>query len=261
MKYRIVFIAIALTTAVASVSHASFQNPASPSDEKPLYHPQGNEASVFGTITVNGELPRPKKIDMAADPICIQLNHNRKTESLLANDQRLLNAFVYVKDGDALNTYRFEIPDSEVVLAHKNCQFTPRVLGLRAGQHLSIVNSDATYHNTHAVPKTNQEWNQTQTGDSPPIVKTFMRPELSILFKDNQHPWERAYVSVLVHPFFAVTDEHGSYEIRGLPPGSYKLVFWHEVLGEQTIEVTLHPGENRQLDVLFNNEKVLEAKP
>jgi len=164
-----------------------------------------------------------------------------------------------VKAGEALETYRFEDPDSEVVLQHKNCQFSPRVLGIRTGQKLSIVNADPTFHNTHAVPRANPEWNQSQPSDGPPIVKTFRRPELLIPVKDNQHPWEKAYISVMDHPFFAVTDEQGNYEIRGLPPGKYKLVMWHEVLGEQEIEITLQPNENKRLDVLFSSEKALKS--
>ena len=247
-----------MTCAIALNSHASFQDPANTSD-KPLYHFAGNEGSVSGTITVNGEIPRAWIIDMAADPACKEVNKERNVESLLTNDQKLLNAFVYVKAGEALETYRFEEPDSEVVLQHKNCQFSPRVMGIRVGQKLSIVNADPTFHNTHAVPRANPEWNQSQPSDGPPIVKTFRRPELLIPIKDNQHPWEKAYISVMDHPFFAVTDEQGNYEIRGLPPGKYKLVMWHEVLGEQEIEIRLQPNENKRLDVLFSSEKALKS--
>jgi plastocyanin len=261
MKYRMLFVAAAITLAVAFSSHASFQDPANTS-EKPLYQPSGNEASVSGTITVNGEVPRAKKIDMSADPPCEQVNKKRTVESLLVNDQRLVNAFVYIKEGDGLNAYRFQVPESEVVLEHKGCQYSPRVLGIRVGQRLSIVNADPTTHNTHAVPKNNPEWNQSQPPAGPPFLKTFTRAELLIPLKDNQHPWERSYISVMRHPFFAVSDEQGNYEIRGLPPGTYQLVIWHEVLGEQEIELTLKPNESQRLDVLVDGEKArTSAKP
>jgi hypothetical protein len=86
-------------------------------------------------------------------------------------------------------------------------------------------------------------------------VKTFARAEALIPFKCNQHPWEKAYVAVMSHPFFAVTDESGNYEIRGLPPGTYKLVFWHEKLGEQEVELTAAAGESRRLDMTFDTGK------
>ena len=258
MRYRILLLLVAILLAVGFTSHASFQNPANTA-EKPLYHAAGNEATVFGTVSLNGEVPQANRIDMSADPACQQVNKQPRVEWLLTNEQKLLNAFVYVKEGEALKTYRFAAPDSEVVLEHKKCNYSPRVLGLRVGQPLSIVNADPTFHNTHAVPKNNPEWNQTQPAGAPPFLKRFTRPELFIPLKDNQHPWEKAYLSVLSHPFFAVTDELGNYEIRGLPPGTYKLGFWHERLGEQEIEVTVGANESRRIDILFNNEKLLEG--
>jgi hypothetical protein len=84
-----------------------------------------------------------------------------------------------------------------------------------------------------------------------PLVKMFARQEVPIPFKCNQHPWEKAYVGVFNHPFFAISDMFGRYEIRGIPPGSYKLVAWHEKLGEQETEITLVPGEVRNLDFAF----------
>ena len=255
MKHRILFFTAALTILAAISSHASFQDPANTS-EKPLYQPYGNEPSVVGTISITGKFPRPKIIDMSADPVCIQLNKTKRTEWIVANQQKLQYAFVYVKEGDALKTYRFEVPDAEVVLAHKNCRYSPHMLGMRVGQPLSIATGDPTTHNTHPVPKFNVEWNMSQAAGGPPLTKTFARPEIAIPFKDNQHPWEKAYVSVLDHPFFAVSDKLGNYEIRGLPVGTYKLVVWHETLGEQEIEVTLVPGETRRLDFTFDANKV-----
>ena len=38
-------------------------------------------------------------------------------------------------------------------------------------------------------------------------------------FKCDVHGWMNAYVGVLDHPFFAVTDEDGKFELKGLPPG------------------------------------------
>jgi hypothetical protein len=255
MRYRILFFAATFTILAALSSQASFQDPVNTSD-KPLYQPYGNEPSVVGTISITGKFPPPKLIDMSADPVCIKLSRRRKTEWIETRQGKLLNAFVYVKDGDALKTYRFEVPDSEVVLEHKACRYSPHVLGMRVRQRLSLVNNDPIVHNTHPTPKSNQEWNMSQAAGSAPLVETFARPELFIPFKDNQHPWEKAYVSVLNHPFFAVSDQQGNYEIRGLPVGTYKLVVWQEVLGEQEIEITLIPGETRRVDFTFDADKV-----
>lgn len=254
MKHRIFLFTATLMILAAVSSRASFQDPANSSD-KPLYQPTGNGVTVVGTISVSGNVPESRKIDMFADPVCVDLNKDLTTEWVVTNQQKLQNVFVYVKEADVLRNNRFEVPDTGVVLEHRNCRFSPHVLGVRVGQQLSIVNADPTIHNTHPTPRLNPEWNQSQAVASQPIVKTFARAEVLIPFKDNQHPWEKAYVAVMSHPFFAVSDELGNYEIRGLPPGTYKLVFWHEKLGEQEVEVTIAAGESRRLDMMFDTGK------
>jgi len=219
--------------------------------EKPTYFPTGNEANVTGTITLKGMPPTPKLIDMTADPVCPDISRKPTTESAITNRGRLANVFIYVK-GDRLNAYRFAVPESDVILNQRACYFEPHVLGVQVGQNLRILNSDPTFHNVHPTPKLNPEWNQTQVADAPPMVKTFRRAEVMIPIKCNQHPWMKAYLGVLDHPFFAVSNSSGKFEIRGLPAGTYKLVVWHEVFGEQEIEITLVPGESHNADFTFD---------
>jgi len=60
--------------------------------------------------------------------------------------------------------------------------------------------------------------------------------------KCNQHPWMKAYVGVLKHPYFAVSAENGSFTIANVPPGTYTVVAWHEGPGkgtEKTMQVTV----------------------
>ena len=222
--------------------------------EKPLYQPSGNEAAITGTINVSGAVPKPYLIDMAADPVCVEANLRPQLDDLIVRENNLQNAFVYVKS-ESLARYRFAMPDSDVVLVQRNCQFSPHVLGIRTGQTLQIVNADRTTHNVHPTPKYNREWNQTHPPAVPPMVKSFDHAEVLIPFKDNQHPWEKAYVAVMDHPFFAVSDEFGRFEIRGVPPGTYTLVVWHERLGEQEIEITVAPNEIRNAEFTYDADK------
>ncbi len=225
--------------------------------EKPTYFPTGNEASVTGTISLKGMPPKFQVFDMAADPACQNLNRKPQRDWLKTSQGKLANAFIYVK-GDKLNAYNFPLPDSDVMLNQRACYFEPHVFGLRVGQSLRIINSDPTQHNVHPIPRLSREWNQTQAQDAPPMVKTFPRAEVMIPIKCNQHPWMKAYVGVMNHPYFAVSDTSGKFEIRGLPAGTYKLVVWHEIFGEQEIEVTLVPGENRNADFTFDVANIPE---
>jgi hypothetical protein len=75
--------------------------------------------------------------------------------------------------------------------------------------------------------------------------------ERLVIVKDNQHPWERAYLGVFSHPFFMVTGKDGSYTIAGLPVGEYALVAWHEKFGEQEVKVYVGAGERKNVDFTF----------
>jgi hypothetical protein len=259
MRYPTLILTLLFLFSLISGSPAAVQDHGQETptkSSKPLYQPTGNEAILAGSIIFNGEVPRIMRYDMSADPVCEKLSvDHHDLNDLLISDQRVVNTFVYLKSGEALETYRFEVPDSEVVLAHKGCYYEPRILGIRTGQRLAIVNNDPTVHNTHPTPKYNQEWNMSQAVGSEPFMKSFRRAEQFIPFKDNHHPWEKAMVGVFDHPFFAVSDQFGNYEIRGLPPGKYKLVAWHERLGEQELELTIVPGENRKIDFTFELAK------
>jgi hypothetical protein len=60
-----------------------------------------------------------------------------------------------------------------------------------------------------------------------------------------------AHVGVLPHPFFAVSDATGAFRIAGLPPGTYTLEAWHEVLGTRTAEVTVGPSQAQTTAITF----------
>jgi hypothetical protein len=219
---------------------------------KTAYVRTGQEATLSGSVTFTGKVPKALKIDMSADPICAQGNPDLTTEWFVVSNDRLANVLVYFSAGEILERNSFESPSTAIVMERKGCRYEPHVLGLQVNQPLMIINSDNTHHNTHPVPKINAEWNQTQPEGSPPLVKSFFRPELLIPFKCNQHPWEKAFVSVFNHPFFAVTDSDGNYKIEGLPAGSYKITAWHEKLGEKTVEVVLVPGESKSIGFSFD---------
>jgi len=49
----------------------------------------------------------------------------------------------------------------------------------------------------------------------------------------------KGWLVVAQHPYYALTDETGSFEIANIPPGTYTLELWHETLGKQTRKVTV----------------------
>jgi hypothetical protein len=124
-------------------------------------------------------------------------------------------------------------------------------MAVQTNQNIEVTNSDPTNHNIHPLPKTNREWNESQPPNGDVKVKQFPREELMIPVKCNVHPWMRSYISVVGHPFFAVTGDDGSFSIKGLPPGEYTLEAVHEKYGAKEMKVTVGAKESKAVDFSF----------
>jgi len=225
---------------------------------KPAYASKGDEGTITGKVSFDGPAPELKKIDMSQDANCAAAAGDKSADDVLVADGKLANVFVYLKGGPT-DKFSFPTPSDPVVLDQQGCRYHPRVLGLQTNQTLKVTNSDNTTHNIHPSPKTNQEWNQMQAQGAPPIEKKFARAETLIPVKCNQHPWMKANVGVLAHPYFAVTAKDGSYTIKNVPPGTYTLVFWHETKGEQTQQVTIAAKESKTQDIAYKAGATAQA--
>lgn len=208
--------------------------------------------SVEGRIVFEGAVPAPAVLRMSADPRCVQsAGPNPQSDALLvAEDNGLRNAFVYVKEG-LDPAYEFETPTTPAILDQKGCIYTPRVLGVRVGQGIEIMNSDPTLHNVHALPMVNGEFNHGQPRQFMRAREVFTAPEVMVRFKCDVHSWMAAWVGVLPHPYFAVSDESGAFRIPGLPPGTYTVEAWHEKLGTRTAGITVGPSQAQTLSFAF----------
>lgn len=251
MKLRPVLIWMALIATGAMSVIPSSSSGVLGHQGKLTYQPTGSEGKITGKVSFAGEIPQRKRIDTSADAVCQDANPELYTDDMIITAGNLANVLVYVQSGDMLELYAYDAPKSEVLLAHRGCRFVPHVMGMQQSQTLKIANEDATSHNTHFISKTNSDSNQTQPENSAPLEKKFATPELLIPVKDMQHPWEKAYVSVFSHPFFAVSTRNGSYQISGLPPGQYTVVAWHERFGEQRSEISVGVSEQKNLDFTF----------
>ena len=206
--------------------------------------------NITGRVTFEGTPPANEPIPMAADPVCARENSSGATfDTVVVDNGGLENVFVYVKDG--LGDYYFDVPADAVTLDQKGCRYTPHVLGLRVGQPLEIVNSDATMHNVHAVPSVNREFNFSQHVPGMKERKTFTAREVMVRFKCDVHIWMSAFAGVLDHPYFAVTANGGQFQLKGLPAGTYTVEAWHEKLGTSSQSVTVGEKEDRNITFAF----------
>jgi hypothetical protein len=153
-------LALGLVCLAGSVAcGASTPAPAAPAATAPVVDP-ATAAAVTVTVNFEGTLPAPAMMRLDGDPKCVAENgaRDRADESMLpGTGNALQNVFVYIKDG--LSGQAFPIPTDAVVLDQDKCRYTPRVLGVRVGQPLTIRNGDPLLHNVRAEGKINQPFN------------------------------------------------------------------------------------------------------
>jgi hypothetical protein len=236
-------------------------NTNTPASGATKFTPKGNEGTIAGVVSFEGAVPAAKKVDTSADAACASKSPNLETEDNIVKDGKLANAFVYIKDGTLADGTKvtglaFDTPSAEVPLDQNGCHYVPHVSGAMVNQKLKITNSDPTQHNIHFTPKNNDDWNQSQPNGAGPLTHEFKRAEVLVPVKCNQHPWMKAYVAVLKHPFFAVSKADGTYEIKGVPPGTYNVVAWHEGPGNGTerppVSVTVAANGAGKADFSFS---------
>lgn len=121
----------------------------------------------------------------------------------------------------------------KVTIDQKNCEFVPHAVAIHQDQTLEFKSSDAANHNVNLHAFTNLPMNQIMAPGGT-VEKRLVAERRPLQLACDIHPWMKAYIMVFDHPFFAVTGDDGSFEIRGVPAGEQKLVIWQESAGYTT---------------------------
>jgi plastocyanin len=208
-------------------------------------------ASITGKVSFEGTVPPGEKVKLNADPKCAEMHKDSgglERQPLHVKDGGLADVLVYVKSPVSGS---YPPPSEPVTLDQKGCDYSPHMVTMQAGQSLKIRNSDDTLHNIHPRPTANEEFNFGQAKQGMEKTRVFDKPEVMIPVGCDVHPWMRAYISVLSNPFFAVTKEDGTFEIKGLPAGEYEVEAFHGKLKSQTQKVTVKSGAATSLNFAY----------
>jgi plastocyanin len=190
-------------------------------------------ATLRGVVLFNGPVEQ-KKLPVTIDQyVC---GKEKAAEDLVVGAQRgVKNAVVWLQTPPPGAAW----PSApvKVEMDQTGCVFVPHVVLVPAGGTVEFLNSDRLLHNLHSVSRENPSFNRTQPrGRTIPI--TFARPEI-IRLNCDLHSWMRAWVVVADHPFYALTNDAGEFELPPLPPGKYTVQVWQETLGITSREVTV----------------------
>lgn len=135
----------------------------------------------------------------------------------------------------------------------EGCRFSPRVLGVVAGTTINVKSQDRMVLTSRFYrengPEPVAEIHTVDAGQVVPSEKIAARPGI-VEIRTVQHPWQRGYIAVFDHPYFAVADASGRFTIEGLPPGTYTVKAWHERMDRPVEQrVVVRPDGPAQLDV------------
>jgi hypothetical protein len=214
--------------------------------------------TISGTVKWSGPIPRfldfPVTKDVkACDP------DSKKTTDLdrleIGPQGGVANTIVYLKNitsGKAM-----DLPVQRRHLDQKLCHYVPHILLVPKDSTLDMTSSDPILHTVHM--------DGAATFNLPfPFIgritsRTMSTPGLVHIRCNGGHVWMNAEMMVVVHPYYAVTDESGRFEFTDVPPGTYQIVAWHEgwnLAGkEQTYDVLTERSVQRPV---FGDSKTLE---
>jgi|GEM_PF-833096 len=168
----------------------------------------------------------------------------------VAPDGGLADVLVYVKEG--LPNLPFPAPTNTHSIRIQGYEYQPYITAVQTGQPIRWeTDVNLNFHPTPTNPA-NREFNRV-LDPGRPVEAKFTAPEFFLRTKDDVHPWLFGYVSILPHPYFAVTDAEGRFRFpQPLPPGKYTLAAVHRQAGTETHELVVDASFNATKPIAFS---------
>ena len=190
--------------------------------------------TLKGRIVYSEDAPAAEKIDVERDPeVCGIVG--LVEESLVVHRKnrgiRYVAVWLETRDEIPVHPDLKELPQKAPAIDNRDCRFEPRMLAVRTGQIFELKNSDPVAHNAAVYARRNTPFSEIIPVNQP-LQKKFAKFEtLPVRVDCSIHAWMKAWLIVTDHPYVAVTNENGSFEIRNVPAGEWKFRFWQERSG------------------------------
>lgn len=188
-----------------------------------------NGGTVTGTVSWSGDAPElaPSTVETHAD-VC----GASQPSPVLALGRRggVAGTVVWL---DGIRSGRALPPSPSAEVAIEGCRFQPHVVAVPVGARLLVRNLDGVLHNVRGEPfrgggplASGFSHGLPERGASREIIAE--HAGVTRLVDDAGHPWMLGWVHAFPHPYFAVSDAEGRFQLTGIPPGQYVLRAWHE---------------------------------
>jgi len=192
--------------------------------------------TIKGTVKWQGTVPHLVASEINKDPqVCDPLGQKRRDleRLLVAPNGGVANTVVFLKNisrGKAM-----DLPAPRRFLNQKNCRYEPHILLVPVEATLSVKNSDPLLHTVQMSGSA--DYNLPFVLEGQEITRPMVR-EGRVNLRCNVHVWMNGEMVVARHPYYAVTDQNGNFELTQVPPGDYEIVALHEgwrVVGESAL--------------------------
>ena len=208
-----------------------------------------NGGTVTGMVQFIGQVPEPTRFELRRyyDRVyCGALSDGsgyRLLREVSVGENRALKDVIVTIEG-VHKGKPFELQDTR--LEANICQFVPFVSVMRNDHPLSVVNLDSVSHDLQFYEREREH-----------IFIMFHRPALTkagtsdivrltgnrrgVTMQCGMHPYMQGHGLAVDNPYYAVTGTEGTFAIKDLLPGTYRIKAWHPILGEQAQDVTVAP--------------------
>jgi hypothetical protein len=196
--------------------------------------------TIKGQVVLDDAIPKPKRIVVTKDQDHCLRNGPLYSEDYVVNPKNKGVRWVMVWLLDAKSPTKAlpihpslqKAPAAKVVVDQPCCMFEPHIIALREGQALEVKNSANIPHNVKIDGGDDgPNINPILPGGKSVEVKSVKARDRVIPVSCSIHPWMKAWLWVFAHPYYAVTDADGKFEIKNAPAGEYRLVMWQESTG------------------------------
>ena len=194
--------------------------------------------TLKGTVVFDGKVPERKMIDPKNDRVFCLSKGPVLSDELVVDPKTKGVRWVMVWLVDEKGGNKIPInpklakPADKVLIDQPCCMFEPHVLGMRAGQILVSKNSAAVTHNVNIIGGAD---NPNKNVAIPPgkslEVEGWKASSSMVPVQCTIHQWMNCWVRVFDHPYFAVTNDKGEFEIKDAPAGKFRIVVWQESVG------------------------------
>ncbi|MEM7248619.1 MAG: hypothetical protein AAF533_25030 [Acidobacteriota bacterium] len=200
--------------------------------------------TIAGVISYSGGETDTKAEITKDDAVCAVHGKTIADHALTVNGGKVKDVIVWLdglKEGKPLTK-------RTVTVDNKDCMFVPRVSIGWKGDKINAKNSDAVLHNTHLKLNGKTVHNVALPTKDQQLQKPLKKSGLYEITCDA-HAWMKAYMFVADNPYVEISNDGGSFTMTDVPAGSYELNYWHEILGEGKVSVTVTSGGTAQANI------------